>query len=77
MECNVRTALGSSTGTGASGAGESLERAVCLAMPSELLEGSNPKDRESGSVKSRGRSSGSGRRLLFFQEEQEQAIMLT
>lgn len=42
MEWNVRTALGSSTGAGASGAGESLDRAACLAMPSELLEGSNP-----------------------------------
>lgn len=42
----VRTAFGSSTGTWASGAGDSLIRAVCRATPSEPLEGSNPMSRK-------------------------------
>ena len=49
MQCTdyvVRTAFGSSTGTWASGAGDSFLRAVCRATPSEPLDGSNPGSRK-------------------------------
>lgn len=49
MRCTyyvVRTAFGSSTGTWASGAGDSFVRAVCLATPSEPFDGSNPINRK-------------------------------